>query len=219
MTTPWASGETVSGWRAWLASGRARLGDGLSRHGDRVLPVLAAILIGLSMLLPYWRLALHAPQYPRGLNVDLSLTDVSGDVQEVDGLNHYIGMRPLEEGGEFEQSAALIAVPMVALLAAAAAVRRRGAWLLALPAVALPVVFVGDLFYWLYSFGHDLDPTAALSSSIDEFTPSLLGGGQVAQMTTTSTFQAGFYLAVAAAVLLVGAGVIRRRRNRTVAPA
>ena len=64
-----------------------------------LLPTLlfaaAAILLLVSILLPNWSLTLHAPQYPAGLRVEARLNGISGDVNEIDGLNHYIGMRPL----------------------------------------------------------------------------------------------------------------------------
>ena len=197
-----------------LAPLRQRLARWLSQHGDRVLPLLAALLIVGSLPFAYWHLELHAPQYPRGLNVRIWVDHVEGDIKEIDGLNHYIGMAPLDEGGELERRISLFAIPLVAAAGALAAIRRRRFWLFALPAIALPAIFVGDLFFWLYKFGHELDPTAALSSSIGEFTPMLLGPGRVAQFRTTSSFGPGFYLALLGAILLITAVVARLRRER-----
>ena len=49
------------------------------------------------------------------------------------------------------------------------------------------MVFTADLYYWLHNFGHNLDPTAALSNAFDEFTPTLLGPGRVGQFVGGST--------------------------------
>lgn len=185
-------------------------------HGDRVFPVLAALLLAASIVAPYWQLKLHAPQYPNGLNAQIFVYKVEGDVAEIDGLNHYIGMRSLGEGGEFERAVAPYALMLVAALALLVAVRRRRTWLAAIPAICFPVVFTADLFYWLYSFGHELDPTAALSSSIGEFTPTVLGTGYVGQFKTTAFYEYGFGMAALAAVLLIAAVAIRLR---PVAPA
>jgi hypothetical protein len=57
------------------------------------------------------------------------------------------------------------------------------------------------LFAWLYYAGHSLDENAPMSSSISEFTPRLLGEGTIGQFRTEANFQAGFYLAVGAAVI------------------
>ncbi|MES4787742.1 MAG: hypothetical protein C4294_20195, partial [Nitrospiraceae bacterium] len=58
---------------------------------------LAAGLLLYSMTLPWWRIVLHAPQYPKGLQIVVYLTWLEGDVAEIDTLNHYIGMKPIDE--------------------------------------------------------------------------------------------------------------------------
>ena len=119
---------------------------------------------------------LEAPQYPKGLYVTAYVNKMDGDVGEIDGLNHYIGMRPLGEAAEFERSISIIGIAVVSLLILAAVfVHNRWAALLTLPALFLPLIFLGDLQFWLANFGTNLDPTAALSSSIDPFIPPVLG--------------------------------------------
>jgi hypothetical protein len=185
-----------------------------AEHGDRVFPIVAAALLVLSILFPYWRLRLDAPQYPGGLEASIGVVSVGGDVDEIDGLNHYIGMRPLSEGGELERRLSIFAIPAIAAVAALAALRRKRFWLFALPAIAYPAVFTADLYYWLREFGNNLDDTAALSSSISEFTPTILGPGRVAQFTTWSMYDTGFWMALLGSILLVLAVVIRVRRER-----
>jgi len=60
-----------------------------------VMMLLAAVLLVVSIFMPYWKMTLHAPQYPKGLSVQTYVNRMVGDVKEIDGLNHYIGMRPL----------------------------------------------------------------------------------------------------------------------------
>lgn len=174
--------------------------------------MLGAMLLVVSIFLPYWQLTLHAPQYPRGLKVELYVNRLAGDVREVDGLNHYIGMAKMEEAAEFERRTAVIAVTALAtLLLAAVFIRNRWAGLLSLPVLLYPAVFLADLYYWLYRFGHDLDPRAALSSSIKPFTPTLLGEGRVGQFRTTASLEEGFYLALAAGVVVLVGLYFHRR--------
>ena len=87
------------------------------------------------------------------------------------------------------------------------------AHLLALPIVLFPFVFAADLYYWLYNAGHDLDPTAALSSSIKPFTPAILGEGIVGQFSTTAMFGPGWFIALAGAIL-AAIGIIGLLRGR-----
>lgn len=195
------------------ALNRSEVGAFLRSEADRILPLLAGLLVLISLFLPYWRMNMHAPQYPDGLFINIYPTQVTGDVREIDGLNHYIGMKPLDEGGELERTLAWVGIPLLAVGTALIALRRRRIWLLAIPLVALPIVFAADLSYWLYDFGHNLDPTAALSSSIDEFTPPLLFNGLVGQFETTAYFYTGYYLVIAAIVMVAAALWIRRRRG------
>ena len=171
-----------------------------------VMFMLAAMLVVVSIFLPYWTMTLHAPQYPKGLTVQLYVNRVGGDAKEIDGLNHYIGMPKMEEAAAFERSFSVIAIVALALLLIAAIfIHNQWAALLALPVIAYPLIFLADLFFWLYSFGHNLDPAAPLSSSIKPFTPTLLGTGVVGQFKTTAMVDTGFYLAIAAsAIILVG---------------
>ena len=174
--------------------------------------MLGVALLVISIFQPYWSLTLHAPQYPKGLSVQLYVNKLTGDVNEIDGLNHSIGMPKLEEAAGFERSFAVIAIGSLGLLLMAAVfIQNRWAAVLALPAVVYPLAFLADLYYWLYRFGHDLDPHAALSTSIKPFTPAILGIGKVGQFSTTAGLEAGYYLAVLGSLtVLIGLYFHRR---------
>lgn len=179
----------------------------------RILMALSTLLFAISHIWKYWELRLNAPQYPGGLFVSVYTHDVRGDVSEVDGLNHYIGMAPLAEAAEFERSIAPYAIVAFILLGVAAIfLRKKWAPLLLVPIILFPIVVFVDLFAWLYYFGHNLDPTAALSGAIDEFTPAILGRGVVGQFTTDAMMGLGWWIAVVAAVLALAAIVINFRK-------
>lgn len=189
-----------------LAHGRMRF----------LLPTLclaiAAILLIISIFLPYWELTLHAPQYPDGLKVQAFLNRLTGDVHEIDGLNHYIGMRPLGEAAELERTLSIAAVAVIALLVLAAIWihNRKAAWL-SLPALLFPVGFLADLHFWLRRFGTHLDPKAPLSSAIKPFVPPVLGAGNVGQFETIATPQAGLILATIASLFILLGLYLHRR--------
>jgi len=177
-----------------------------------LLFVAAAVLLIISVLQPWWQLKLNAPQYPNGLYVVAYVNQMTGDVSEIDGLNHYIGMRPLREAAQFEQSISVAGIIAIALLILAAAfVHSKWAALLALPALVLPLFFLADLQFWLANFGMNLDPNAALSSSIKPFIPPVLWKGTIAQFSTVPRLLTGFWLAVTASgLILVGLFFHRR---------
>lgn len=178
-----------------------------------LLIVAAALLIG-SIFMPYWEVVLRAPQYPMGLEVVAYVTHLTGDVAEVDGLNHYIGMMTLDNAAKMERLIARYAMVVVAALAVASFwVRGRWKWLFVLPFALFPIIFAVDLQAWLYYAGHSLDPHAPLSSSIKPFTPPLLGEGKIGQFSTVARFMSGYYVALLGAILAVVATIISRRAS------
>jgi hypothetical protein len=195
-----------------------------AHRGRYLLPtalfLIAALLLLVSIFLPYWKLTLNAPQYPAGLSVEAFLNRVEGDVSEIDGLNHYIGMRPLAEAAQFERSISVIGVVVLVLLVLAAVfVHNRWAALLALPALLFPLIFLADLQFWLANFGQNLDPTAPLSSSVKPFTPPVLFTGRIAQFSTTAEPAAGLWLAIAASALILAGLYFHRRAYKPLADA
>jgi hypothetical protein len=157
-------------------------------------------------------MTLMAPQYPGGLEVEVYVNRLSGDVSEIDGLNHYIGMRPLDEAAQLERSVSMAAVAVLALLLLAAIfIHTRWAAILALPAVLMPYLFLADMYFWMRNFGTNLDPTAPLSSAIDPFVPPIWGEGMVGQFRTVAEFELGIYMAFLAGFLII-AGLFYHRR-------
>jgi len=72
--------------RAWGVTW-ARFGAGVAGAG----------LMLLALALPLWQAEIQAPQYPGGLHMSASGDGVTGDVDEINILNHYVGMRPFDE--------------------------------------------------------------------------------------------------------------------------
>lgn len=166
--------------------------------------MLARVLLLVSLFLPYWHMELEAPQYPNGLFLTAHVNNLSGDVREIDGLNHYIGMRPLGEAAAFERSVAIWAIiAMFLLVEGAAFVHSKWAVLLAIPAITFPVAFLADLYYWMRSFGLNLDPEAPLSASVKPFVPTVIGEGGIGQFKTYAEMGTGYWFAVACGVITV----------------
>ena len=179
--------------------------------------VAAAILLALSTFFPYWRMRLNAPQYPKGLYVTVYVNHMTGDVAEIDGLNHYIGMAPLDKAAKIERAIAPIAMVVIALLILGVAlIHSKWFAIFAIPAMTFPLIFLADLWLWLRFYGNNLDPTAPLSSAIKPFTPAVLFTGHVGQFSTTAWVLPGWYLALLAAIL-TGVGLHFRRQARLAA--
>lgn len=191
--------------------------DELRAHRARyTMPTLifmiARVLLLVSIFFPYWHMELEAPQYPNGLFLTAYVNHLSGDVKEIDGLNHYIGMRPLGEAAAFEKAASIWAViAMFLLVEGAAFVHSKWAVLLALPAIGFPIGFLGDLYFWMRTFGLNLDPQAPLSASVKPFVPTVVGEGGIGQFKTYAELGHGYWLAVGCAVLTVVGFYFHRR--------
>lgn len=181
----------------------------LKAHRIRfALPTLifmaARVLLLISIFVPYWHMELEAPQYPNGLFLTAYVNNLTGDVKEIDSLNHYIGMRPLGEAAAFERTNSIwMIIAMFLLVEGAAFVHSKWAVLLALPAILFPFGFIADLYYWMAKFGQNLSPDAPLSSSVKPFTPTLIGEGGIGQFKTYAELGNGWWLAVACSILVV----------------
>lgn len=181
---------------------------------------IAALILVASTFLPYWRMEMTAPQYPKGLSVDVYVNRLEGDMREIDALNHYLGMPPLDEGGRLERSLSLLAIVSIGLiLAASVFVHNQFALLLALPILAFPFIFLADLWYILYTYGHSIDPTSALGGAIKPFTPPLIGAGAIGQFGTSSSLEIGFFLSLLAGVITLIGLYFHRRAYKPVVEA
>lgn len=169
-----------------------------------ILLGIAAFLLLVSIFFPYWGMTLKAPQYPGGLKVQVFVNRMEGDVREIDGLNHYIGMRPLDDAAQLERSLSFIVIAALVLLTLAAMfIRSPWTLLLSLPAILWPLIFLGDMYYWMRHFGLNLDPKAPLSSSIKPFVPPIFGSGFIGQFETIATFHLGIWMAFLASILIL----------------
>lgn len=172
----------------------------------------ATLLLFVSLLLPYWVLRLEAPQFPGGLTVRAFINRLEGDVVELEGLNHYVGLESFDNGAVFERSIAIIAVIVIGgLLLAAWYIHSRWVVVLVGPALLFPLIFIGDLQYWLWRYGHSLDPRAPLANAVGEFTPPIFGPAEIAQFDTMALPGPGLIIATIASVL-IGFGLRAHRR-------
>lgn len=166
---------------------------------------LAGLITGCYAILyyqPMWIFKFVAPQYPQGLELEILMTGARGDTFEIDIINHYIGMSKLENAAVKERAIApyaLIGLSAFAFLLALLPLSKKFLRILSLPVLGFPLGFVGTFYWWLYKFGHELDPAAPVTMT--PFTPTLLGTGIIGQFRTFAVPGVGFYLACFAGVI------------------
>ena len=177
--------------------------------------VVASVLILIAAILPLWRLELVAPQYPKGLFITAYGYDMTGDIAEINHLNHYVGLRPLKPENVLELKLFPFGVAGIVAVILLGAYRSRSRNLRAIGTVAawsLPIFTLIDLQYWLYRQGHDIDPDAALT--LEPFTPRVLGDTTVLNFHSVATVGTGFWLMLLAALTLtIGPWVARFLRE------
>lgn len=177
-----------------------------------VLGWLAGALLAASAFLPYWQARLFAPQYPQGLTATMHLHKLTGDIEEIDGLNHYVGVRKLGTVAVWEKRLSLPGLALLVLLCLTAfpPQKRVSSWLKVATVAAFPLMFMADMKYWLHVASTDLDPAAPLK--LKPFVIPLVGAGKVGQFRSELSPMPGFYLAVAAALLLLEGLRLQHRR-------
>lgn len=172
---------------------------------------VAAIMVLVGSRLPMWELDMQAPQYPQGLTLTAYGDRMVGDLEEVNSLNHYVGISPIEPDEIFELRLfpyAVAALVTALVLGSVLARHRLLRFGLALGAWAMAVGFVVDLQIWLYKTGHDLRADAPMRPG--DFTPKVIGTTRVMNFTNDAMVVEGFWLILGAAfVVSFGPPVIR----------
>jgi copper chaperone NosL len=189
----------------------------------RVLTLVAALLLGVLYVTPLWSVRLVAPQYPEGLGMYIRLHTVEGmkefDLKNINSLNHYIGMKPIEADAIPElRYMPWIAAGLIAAGVGVALIGRRRlllGWTAAL--VLLGAAGLADFYRWGYDYGHNLDAEEAIIVVPGmTYQPPLFGTKQLLNFTATSlpstgAIAGGVSMLLAAAAMFLSYGRTRRR--------
>lgn len=157
------------------------------------LSFLAAVLLLIPVyFLPIWHISLAAPQYPEGLGMYIMINTITGenpnDLNSINGLNHYIGMKKIEP--ESIPELALMPKLLAAFLAAGLILwfikKPNGYLIWAIAFILLLIVGFYDFYMWSYDYGHNLDPHAAIKVPGMTYQPPLIGSKQLLNITAWS---------------------------------
>jgi len=171
---------------------------------SKVLLLLTTALFIGSLFVPMWRIELEAPQYPEGLVLQLHANKIAGDVDIINGLNHYIGMATLHTENFFEFKVlpfvfgifALVALLMVFIA------KRSGVLALFIAFIVFVVVAAIDFYRWNYEYGHNLDPNAAIKVPGMAYQPPLIGYKELLNFGAYSIPDLGGWMLTIAGMLL-----------------
>lgn len=150
--------------------------------------VAALVLLPVFFLpvLPIWTMKLWAPQYREGLSLTIFANTIHGDLDKINTLNHYVGMHKITPNDfrEFSYLPQLLTLFGVMALLAALLNRRWIAILGWLAFTGFASYMFSDYAQWLYHYGHDLDPRAAIT--LPSFSPPLIGYARMANFKVLS---------------------------------
>jgi copper chaperone NosL len=171
----------------------------------RMLTAIASLALSGLFVLPLWRVQLVAPQYPEGLGMKIGISDVRGvmptDLDNINGLNHYIGMKHITPAAipELRYMPWIVAgLILIGLIAAIVGSRKLlFTWVGGFTLLAIAGLI--DFWRWEYDYGHNIDfEHAIIKIPGMTYQPPLIGVKQLLNFTAISWPDAGAWLALAA---------------------
>ncbi len=187
----------------------------------RILVLLASVLMLGVFAFPLWNVRLTAPQYPEGLGMYIRINTVEGatenDLNNINNLNHYIGMKRIEPDAipELRIMPWIVVGIVLTGLATAALARRPLLYVWTTGFLTLALVGLIDFWKWEYDYGHNLDNEhAILKIPGMTYQPPLIGAKQLLNFRATSWPSLGGILAGVAIALAVTAVVLAWRERR-----
>lgn len=195
-----------------------------------IVMIIGSLMLLGAMVFPLWNIQLGAPQYPEPLGMNIFIDGIKGqsefDIQNIDGLNHYIGMKTLPKPGdmwEFE------IFPLINLIMAffglligvlAYLGKLRSYWFLLWFVLMTVLSFMGiyDFNLWMIDYGTNLDPHAILKLQNPDGTPMsykppLLGHKKLLNFDAYSYPRLGAILMFSGTFLAFVAYLMGRKKN------
>jgi len=191
---------------------------------SRILVALAALAMAIVYVQPLWQIGLEAPQYPEGLGLYIAVDKIVGqqpqDLNSINGLNHYIGMKVIspDDIPELQYMPKIVAGLIALGLLTAAAGKRRLLIGYAMVLMLFSLAGLADFYKWSYDYGHNLSPEAILKIPGMTYQPPLIGSKQLLNFHATSWPASGGWVLIAA-VALVCVLAIRAWRRPEALPA
>ena len=189
---------------------------------NKITTVTRALLFicGLGLLVvlftPMWRIELQAPQYPEGLSLLIYANKLAGNVDIINGLNHYIGMKTLHAGDfiEFKVLPGIIVFFAVLFIIAATIAKRKWMNIVCILFVTFGVVAMVDFWRWEYNYGHNLNPDAAIIVPGMAYQPPLIGFKQLLNFGAYSMPDIGGWIFVGVGAILLSLVIFEWKRKQ-----
>lgn len=187
--------------------------------------ILGVLMLSGLFVFPLWNIELGAPQYPEPLGINIHIDGLQDqnefDIQNIDGLNHYIGMKTLPKPDEMWEFTyfPMITLGMILLGVLVGLLGYFGrvsyTWFLGWFVLMsiLGILGMYDFNLWMTDYGTNLDPNAILKlqnpdGTAISYKPPLIGHKKLLNFDAYSYPRTGAYLLFIGMALTVVAGYL-----------
>ncbi|CAM1354701.1 hypothetical protein [Tenacibaculum insulae] len=196
-----------------------------------IIMIIGSLLLLSLFKFPLWNIMLGAPQYPEPLGMNIHIDGIKGvsefDLTNIDGLNHYIGMKVIPKPADMWEfsvfpkviSAMAILGMLIGLLGFFNKVSYKWfiGWFTLMAVLGLLGMY--DFNQWLTSYGSDLDPHAIIKvvnpdGTPMSYKPPLLGYQKMLNFDVTSLPHTGGYLMFVGMTLTVVAFFVGKKEAK-----
>ncbi len=174
----------------------------------RLLILAIAVIMGLIYFLPVWSVSLTAPQYPESLGMYIYVNDIRGktphDIQNINLLNHYIGMERIAADSipELRFMPYILAYMIVGAIIAFFHDKLYMITLGFFNTLLVGIAGLYDFWRWEYNYGHNLHPDAPIQIPGMSYQPPLIGCKELLNITACSIPHIGGFLLGGVLVIL-----------------
>ena len=181
--------------------------------------ILAALSLLGVFFFPLWKISLFAPQYPDGINMYIWVNQITGDtpytLQNINILNHYIGMQYIEPDSIPELTYFPYIVAGMIFLGLVAAFTRNKVAFFSWAGILMILGALGlyDFYLWNYDYGHNLDPNAPIKIPGMAYQPPVIGSKMLLNFNASSWPQMGSLFLGLGMILAVVAGVLKYKKQ------
>lgn len=190
------------------------------RHLPRVIFILGSIAILGTFLGPIWRVSLTAPQYPDGITMYIWIDKLTGDepgtLQNINILNHYIGMQKIDQDAIPElRYFPQIVIGLALLGLVLGLINKKRLWITwGFLVMILGALGIYDFYLWEYDYGHNLANDAPIKIPGMVYQPPLIGSKMLLNFNATSLPHTGSFFILLSLILVFLAYYLQRKNEK-----
>jgi hypothetical protein len=190
---------------------------------SKIIMLISALLLLLLFFFPLWNISLEAPQYPDPIGMNIYINKITdeqpNDIQNINLMNHYVGMKPIpEDMPEFHIFPVVVVIMSVLgmVVAFTGNYKLMLAWFIVMSLLGAAGIY--DFYLWEYEYGHNLSEHAAIKFTDEEghplaYQPPLIGEKKILNFIARSYPISGAFIMFISLGLALVAYFIGKKEN------